>query len=494
MIIDTHLSESGIATLTLAGALTRASSILSLSEAIAQLNVQGHKALLLDHTKISRINMSGLSALVEMIARHPQSTFGLCALPDKTLAFIKKSGLDRGLHIYDSVEAAALDPRFKRHSLAGTRTVVLCAGQGSRVAPLTNVVPKPMLDIAGRPALHRIMDHLGAFGLKDIILNPGHLGHQIIDYVQSLPLPDHNIMFANEGKWTQGQWSATPMGSASTLKRLQNNHAAFDTDFIVLCGDALTDIDLTDMMCTHRKSGADATIAALHVPTDATEKYGIIETTPTGAVKTFVEKPAPGTTKSTLANSGIYIFSPRVLDLLPDDTGRDIACDLLPRILAAKGKIQTYDVPFSWADIGCGRDYVAASTMSIRGEIPNAPPIGREAHPGVWLEKDAILSPRAVVRGACHIGAGAVIHPNAHIEGTCSIGAGAIIEAGTFLKNCTVLPNTHVMSGAWADNMILHGDWAIDHTRADGRPQNTHALDSIVTVAPQSAIKPKKIA
>lgn len=479
MLIDVTPLDNGLAVVALSGRLGYASALRNLTEIVADLEARGRRGILLDHGKVSRVSMAGLGALIELVARHPQIDFGCCALPGTMQAALKKSGLDRGLHLYDSVEAACEDPRFRVRSLRGVRAVLLCAGKGSRVAPLTEVVPKPMLDVAGRPALQHIMDHLGRFGVREVILNPGHLGPQIIDHIRANPDPDRGVFFAKEGRGGARNWQSDPIGSASTLRRLHRDHAAFSEDVIVLCGDALIDLDMTQMMRAHRRCGADVTIAALPVPAEEVHKYGMIETGPEGVVHRFVEKPGPGVTDSRLANTGIYIFRPEVFDLLPDTTGLDIACDLLPAVMRAGGTVQVHAAPFSWIDIGCGRDYARAVQLALSGAVPGLVPTGREIRPGVWAAEGAEVSSRARITGPCHIGAGARVAAGATLEGVCSIGAGAVIEARSLLRDSIVMPQTRVGPGAWAEGMILHGDWAVAHARADGTAQSRLPLDGV---------------
>lgn len=479
MLIDTEFLENGLAVMKLTGRLVRTSALLNLSEMIVKLQGQGRRGLLLDLSKVHKINMAGTAALVELVARNPKADLALCAVPRNTLEFLRKSGLDRGLQIFPSVQDACQHPDFRAHTLVGTPAVILCAGKGSRVAPLTEVSPKPMLDVAGRSTLHRIIDHMASFGLRDVLLNPGHLGHEIIDYFRANAQPDLRITYVNEGHWRDGDWQSAPIGSASTLKRMQDQNAAFDSDFIVLCGDALIDIDLSEMMREHKASGADATIAALTVPESEVHKYGIIEATSTQTVTRFVEKPEPGVTDSRLANSGIYIFKPSVLELLSNEEGLDIACDLLPSIMTSVGKIHVYNSPFAWVDIGCGRDYARAVGKCLAGETPFAAPLGQEIRPGVWAMPNAYVSPRAEITGPCHIGAHARVEAGAKLTGTCSIGAGATIEGKTLLRDCIVMPETCVEQGTWAQDMIVHPQWAVDHTRADGSPQERGALKGI---------------
>ena len=485
MLIEIKPLDDGLAVLSVSGNLTRVSAVQELETTLKELEIDGRTGILLDLSQMQRLNMSGLAALVELAARHPKTDLGFCGLPQKHLEFLRKSGLDRGLMIFETVEDACTDPRFKPHVLTKTRAVLLCAGKGSRVAPLTNILPKPMLDVAGKPAMHRIIDHIGSFGLRDVLLNPGHLGPQIVSYFRNTPMNGTNISFMNEGHWANEKWQSNPIGSASTLKRMQDTTAAFGSDVVVLCGDALIDIDLAQMMREHRASGAAVTIAAMPVSQEDVHKYGIIETTADRSVTRFVEKPAPGVTQSRLANTGIYIFKPDVFSLLSNEEGLDIACDLLPTIMETESKIHVFDAPFSWVDIGCGRDFVQAVTRCLKGELPFASPEGEEIRPGVWAMPGASVSRRAQINGPCHIGAYARVEAGAKLDGLCVVGAGAVVQAGALLVDSVVMGGTCVRSGVWADKMILHSDWAIDHTHADGATQRQEHLDCVPSFTSQ---------
>jgi mannose-1-phosphate guanylyltransferase len=479
MLINTTLHEEGSAILKISGGLVRSSDLHGLGDSCRQLAAQGRRCILIDLGASGRVNMAGLAALVELAALNAELHLAYCALPAPALRKLKASGLDRGLALFDTAEEALASPEFRRNSLRNARAVLLCAGRGSRIAPLSDVTPKPMLDIAGRPVLDRIMAHLGSFGIRDILLNPGHLGPQITGHFQQNRPGGTSLFFVNEGSMSSGSWQARPIGSASTLKRMQSRHTAFAEPFFVLCGDALIDLDLAAMMETHRSSGADVTIAAQTVAPQDTHKYGMIETTRRGRITQFLEKPAPGQTDSQLANTGIYILSPRVLDLIPDQDGLDIGSDLLPLVLGAGRHMQVHDAPFSWTDIGCGRDYAHASAQALSGALPDVVPEGREVRPGLWCGAGAQISPRARIEGPCHVGPGARIGPGVRLKGPCSVGAGAVIEPNCVLENCFVLPDTHIARGVWGQHLVLHAEWSFDHRYADGSARNTTPLDGV---------------
>jgi mannose-1-phosphate guanylyltransferase len=479
MLIQTDLWEDGQAVLRLSGPLTRTAAIHALSEACDHLLAQGRSGIIVDLSTCGRVNLAGMAALVELAARRSDITLGYAGLPVAVQRKLRSTGLDRGLRIFDTPATAFATAEFRRHSLASTKAVVLCAGEGRRIAPLSEVVPKPMIDIAGQPVLARILQHLGQFGLRDVLVNPGHLGPQIPAYFRDHPLPGTSLFYSHEGQMQDGLWRARPIGSASSLKRLQSQNAAFESDFLVLCGDALIDLDLAALMRTHRDTGADITLAAQTVAPEKIQKYGIMETGAGGRVRKFIEKPRPGTTSSRLANTGIYVISPRVLDWLPDREGLDIACDLLPAVMDQGGRVQVHEEAFNWTDIGCGRDYAQAMHKVLSGALPGVRPMGREMRPGVWCAADAEVSRKARIDGPCYIGPGARIVGDVRLQDLSVIGAHAVVAGPTTLKDTLVMPETLIAPGVWAQHLVVHPNWAFDHRFAEHGVRNHAPVEGV---------------
>lgn len=458
-----------------------------LKSALFQALSKGHSSLLVDMSGVRSIARSGMAALVEFQSEAPRELrvgfFGACAAVGRD---IQKSPFSVLFSFYETREAALNAPDFRDRRLTGTKAVVLCAGIGSRMSPLSFAMPKPMLDFLGKPVLERLLDHLGGFGIRDIVLNPGHLGFQIHAHFRRLTR--RNIQFLNEGRQGASGWDAHPLGSASTLARLQQNHNAFEDDFLVLCGDALTDIDVPALMLLHQNSGAEVTIAAQNVPPAETGKYGIIVADSSGRILEFCEKPDPQQARSTLASTGIYVVSPRALIGLDDREGLDIAKHLLPGILARGGKLQVFEQPFSWVDLGCGRDYFDALSLGLKGLLPGLNIACDERQKGLWIAPGADVSARAQLEGPCYVGRDAVIDATAIIVGPSVIGSGAFVAGGSLVQRSVVLPGTRVQTGAWLDEMIACADWAFAHRHADGSPQS-HAPMERVTGADMSPLE-----
>ncbi|KNG93652.1 hypothetical protein ATO11_10640 [Pseudaestuariivita atlantica] len=426
-------------------------------------------AVLFDMKQLRQVNLAGIAALIDLFKSRNPIPLGACGMPARVAGMLRQVGLDTLIPSYSSVDAALSDATLRPLSLRGTRAVLLCAGKGTRARPMTQTVPKPMLDIAGRPILDHVLDHLERCGVHDVLLNPGHLGPVISGHYAAQPRWRQSLFFVNEGHWAGGDWTSDPIGSASTLKRMQDAHGAFDRDLIVMCGDALTDIDLPAMMARHRAEDAAVTIAVQTVPEEDVSKYGIVVTDPRGRITSFQEKPSRDAAKSRLANAGIYIFSPRVLDLIASRNGLDIAGDLMPAVMASGGHMVAYSEPFQWVDIGCGRDYAAALDKVLAGEVTGVKPDGEAQGNGQWFHETARVSRRASISGPVHVGAGAVIEAGAKIIGPATIGARTRVAGKTLIRSSHVMADTSVSKGAILDHVIASGHWAVDHRFADGR-------------------------
>ncbi|MBO9475420.1 NTP transferase domain-containing protein [Shimia sp. R10_1] len=455
----------------------------------AQVRAQqgGRSALLVDLQAVRRITQSGLAALLEFQSETPRTgAVGFFGARRPVREAIAKRGLPPLLPLFETQEDALESPEFRIKRLAGVKSVILVAGAGSRMAPLTQEMPKPMLDMLGHPIVAHLMQHMQRFGLRDFILNPGHLGPEFHAYFQSSA--NRSVQFVNEGHYQGKAWIKAPVGSAGTLHAIQRKTSAFDDNFFVLCGDALTDINLADMMEQHRARDADVTIAVQQVPVEDVNKYGIVDANAVGRIMGFVEKPEPENAPSNLASVGIYIFNPRVLKSAPLSAahGGDIAKDLLPVLLQSGGRLDIYEGSFSWIDIGCVRDYYRANSLGLRGLLPDVQPDGAEIRRKVWCAPGADVDPRAIIVGPCHIGPGAVVEAGAKIEGPSVISAGARVCERALVRRSIVMPDSCVTPGTWVDDMIVCGDWAIDHRVADGTAQICSPLDGVVRVAATS--------
>lgn len=346
------------------------------------------------------------------------------------------------------------------------KAMILAAGKGTRVRPITNTVPKPMIPLLGKPIMESIVEHLRDSGFDQIVVNSSHLAPVMQDYFRDGSQFGVQMAFSFEGTLNHGELQGKALGSAGGMKRIQDFSGFFDNTFAVLCGDALIDVDFQEAVRFHRKSGAIATIVLRDVPREEVFRYGVVATDPDGRVTQFQEKPAVKKAVSTRINTGIYVFEPAVFDLIPSDRPFDIGSELFPALVAAGAPIFGIELPFQWVDIGCVPDYWHATRLAVTGGIRGYKLPGREVAPGVYTGINVRWNPaRAMVRGPVVIGGSCSIGDGAVIEGPTVIGAGSVIEPGAVVKECILGDYTRVSSIARLERVLIFGNQCI---QADG--------------------------
>lgn len=239
------------------------------------------------------------------------------------------------------------------------KAIVLSAGLGTRLGPLTRNVPKPMLPLGAKPLLEHILELLRKHGIVDVALNLHHKPDVILRHFGS-----------GEGWGMRLRYSyeAALLGSAGTA--LRQLAWVYPESFLVYYGDVYSDINLTEMIERHRASGAAATIA-VHTVDDPT-RCGIVEFDAAGCVTRFVEKPAADQVFSNWANSGIYILQPEVLRHV-SDIPADFGSDVFPRLVADGQRIDVYPVDGCVIDIGTPENYQRAQQLFAEPDTPPAP-------------------------------------------------------------------------------------------------------------------------
>lgn len=234
------------------------------------------------------------------------------------------------------------------------KALILCAGEGIRLRPLTLTRPKPMLPLAGRPLLEHLVAYLRHHGICDIAINLHYLPQVITAHFGDGTRFGVRITYSHEERL---------LGSAGAARRLEPYFS--HQPFLVLYGDVLTDTPLEPLLAHHAAMRAALTMALYRVPDPW--RAGIVELDGAGRVVRFVEKPAPGEVFSDLANAGIYVVSPEVLDLVPPATPYDFGHDLIPRLLAAGMPVYGLVASGYVLDIGDPQRYAQAEQDLLAG-------------------------------------------------------------------------------------------------------------------------------
>jgi mannose-1-phosphate guanylyltransferase/phosphomannomutase len=305
------------------------------------------------------------------------------------------------------------------------KAVVMAGGEGSRLRPMTANQPKPLLPVVNRPLLEHVLRLLKRHGFDETVVTVQFLASLVRTYFGDGDELGMQLSYATEER---------PLGTAGSVKNAQA--ALSDDTFLVISGDALTDIDLTGLVGAHRRSGALVTVCLTRRP-DPLE-FGIVVTDEQGRIERFLEKPTWGQVFSDTVNTGIYVVEPEVLASVAAGEAVDWSADVFPALLAAGAPVHGYIAEGYWEDVGTHDSYrrAHADALNRRVEVEIG---GFEVSPGVW------------------IGDGAVVDPEATVLGPCCIGDYAKVEAGAVVGELTVLgKNVVVKERARLERAVVH--------------------------------------
>jgi mannose-1-phosphate guanylyltransferase len=344
------------------------------------------------------------------------------------------------------------------------KAMILAAGKGTRVRPLTYDLPKPMIPVLGKPVMAYLIEHLRKHGITEIMVNVSHLHEKIEEYFGEGEQFGVQIGYSFEGYTKEdGEVVAVPIGSAGGMKKIQEFGGFFDDTTIVLCGDALIDLDLKAALLEHRRKGAMATVITKEVPWDKVSSYGVVVTDQEGRITQFQEKPKQEEALSNFISTGIYIFEPEVIDLIPSGVEFDIGSQLFP-LLAEKGMpFYAQGRPFNWLDIGSVSDYWEVLQNVLTGEVNHMDVPGIQIEPGLWTGLNTSIDWRGTtIKGPVYIGSGVKIEAGATIIGPTWIGHGSHICEGAEIVRSVLFEYTRVLNDVTLHEMIVFKDYSID--------------------------------
>jgi len=344
------------------------------------------------------------------------------------------------------------------------KAMILAAGKGTRVRPLTYDLPKPMIPVLGKPVMAYLIEHLRKHGVTEIMVNVSHLHEKIEEYFGEGEQFGVQIGYSFEGYTKEdGEVVAVPIGSAGGMKKIQEFGGFFDDTTIVLCGDALIDLDLKAALLEHRRKGAMASVITKEVPWDKVSSYGVVVTDQTGRITQFQEKPKQEEALSNFISTGIYIFEPEVIDLIPSGVEFDIGSQLFP-LLAEKGMpFYAQGRPFNWLDIGSVSDYWEVLQNVLTGEVNHMDVPGIQIEPGLWTGLNTSIDWRGTtIKGPVYIGSGVKIEAGTTIIGPTWIGHGSHICEGAEIVRSVLFEYTRVLNDVTLHEMIVFKDYSID--------------------------------
>lgn len=329
------------------------------------------------------------------------------------------------------------------------KAMVLAAGVGSRLDPLTSRVPKPLVPITNVPVIEHIIKLLHKHNYNDLIANLHYLPQQLKDRIQDGKRLGVNITFREEKELS---------GDAGGVRACAD--FLNDGTFLVLMGDLLTDCDLTRIVAEHKKKGALASIAVKKVPD--VEHFGVVVTDENGFITGFQEKPKKEEALSNLASTGIYVFEPEIFKYMPKDGVFGFGRQLFPQLVESGAPVQGIEFETYWSDVGTISQYRQSNFDALNGLV-NVDIAGEKKNVNghtVYVGDRALLDKGAVVDGNVLLGANTEVHSGAQLKGSVVIGDNCVIEEGVVLNNVLIWSNSRVQRGAHLENSIV-GDSSV---------------------------------
>jgi mannose-1-phosphate guanylyltransferase len=347
------------------------------------------------------------------------------------------------------------------------KAMILAAGKGTRVRPITYTIPKPLIPILQKPVMEFLLELLRQHGFDQIMVNVSHLAHEIEGYFRDGQRFGVDIGYSFEGSIVDGKLVGEAIGSAGGLRKIQDFNAFFDDTFVVLCGDALIDLDLTAAVKQHRAYGAIATVVTKKVSKEDVSSYGVVVTDENGRIKSFQEKPSVEEALSTDINTGIYIFEPEIFDYIPPKQEFDIGGELFPKLVEKEAPFYAVSMDFEWVDIGKVPDYWQAVRGVLTREIKNVNIPGTEVAPGIYTGLNVAVNWDQVdIKGPVYIGGMTKIEDGAKIVGPAMIGPNCYICSGATVDNSVIFEYSRLGEGIRLVDKLVFGRYCVDKTGA----------------------------
>ena len=314
------------------------------------------------------------------------------------------------------------------------KAMVMAAGVGSRLDPLTQKIPKPLVPVLNKPVMDILLQKLKDYGVEKVIANTHYLAEQIQNrYSKNSPVDIHFDYIHEE----------TLSGTAGGVKKCE---FFFDDveDFIVVSADGLHDADLDKIVKSHKESGCIATMAISAVDHAEVCHFGVVVPTKEHYVSEFQEKPSIEEAKSNYINTGIYVFNKRIFDFIPKGEKYDFAKNVFPRLLEAGEKINTYRIYSYWSDIGTIDQYIQSNIDALSKKVLIKDPNIIRKYDSVYVIGENTKLPEDTS-----------LLNNVVIGKNCTIGKNVKMENVILWNNVTVADNVTLKNVVCANNTTI---------------------------------------
>ena len=352
------------------------------------------------------------------------------------------------------------------------KAVVMAGGEGTRLRPLTSNQPKPMVPIVGKPCMEHILELLRRHGFTDVIVTLAFLPQAIRSYFADGEAMGLAIEYSVE---------ETPLGTAGSVRLASGK---LDDTVLVISGDALCDIDLTELVAAHRAKGASVTIGLKSVENPL--EFGIVVTDDDGRVERFLEKPSWGQVFSDTINTGIYVIEPEVLKHVPDDRPYDFSKELFPLLLEMGRPIYGHVCAGYWQDIGNLDQYREANLDALERRL-DLEVKGIRLRGNIWIGEGVELADLGAIEGPAFIGDNVRVAPGATVGASTVLGNNVTLREGARVTRSVVDASTHVGRSALVEGAILGRACDVrDHARV----HEAVAIGDNVTLGAESIVFP----
>ncbi|MEX2212024.1 MAG: sugar phosphate nucleotidyltransferase [Gaiellaceae bacterium] len=352
------------------------------------------------------------------------------------------------------------------------KAVVMAGGEGTRLRPLTSNQPKPMVPIVGKPCMEHILELLKEHGFEDVVVTVAFLAQAIRSYFGGGETLGLKIEYSVE---------ESPLGTAGSVRLASG--ALKDTS-LVISGDALCDIDLSQLVAVHREKGAAVTIGLKSVENPL--EFGIVVTDEDGRVERFLEKPSWGQVFSDTINTGIYVLEPEVLQHVPDDRPFDFSKELFPLLLEMGRPIYGHVCEGYWQDIGNLDQYRQANFDALDERVKlNIP--GIRLRGNVWLGEGVEVEDLDVVEGPALLGSNCRITSDATVGPYSVLGPSVTLRERARTARSVIDASTHIGRSSLIEGAVLGRNCDV---RAHVRIHEGVAVGDNVTIGAESVIMP----
>ena len=353
------------------------------------------------------------------------------------------------------------------------KAVVMAGGEGTRLRPLTSNQPKPMVPIVGKPCMEHILELLKQHGLEEVIVTVAFMPQAIRSYFGNGDSLGLAIEYSVE---------ESPLGTAGSVRLASDR---LDETFLVISGDALCDVHLTDLIRFHRERGAAVTIGLKSVPNPL--EFGIVVTDDKGRVERFLEKPSWSQVFSDTINTGIYVLEPEVLRHIPTDGPYDFSKELFPLLLEMGRPMYGYVFEGYWQDIGNLDQFRQANFDALDERVGLDIP-GIRLRGNVWLGEGVEVDDLAAIEGPAYLGNYCRVAPDASVGPYSVLGSSVTLLERARTERSVIDAATHIGRSARVEGAVVGRACDI---RAHAHVQEGAAIGDEVTLGAQSAVLPQ---